>query len=80
MQPLVAVAVPLPSQPAVPQQYHVQAASPGLAMLTTVDRSGGDGSQIEVQVGDTLPGYGHVLSVMQQGTSWVVKTDSGLIQ
>ena len=80
VQPVVAVAVPVPSQPAVPQQYHVQAASPGLAMLTTVDRSGGDGSQIEVQVGDTLPGYGHVLSVMQQGTSWVVKTDSGLIQ
>jgi hypothetical protein len=49
-------------------------------MLAEVDHSGGDGAQLEVQVGDTIPGYGHVLSVTQQGTNWVVKTDSGLIQ
>lgn len=79
IQPIVTVPTPPPA-PVSPQQYHVQAASPGLAMLTTVDRSGGDGAQIQVQVGDMLPGYGHVLSVSQKGTSWVVKTDNGLIQ
>ena len=63
-----------------PEIYRVQAASPGLAMLAEVDHSGGDGAQIEVQVGDTIPGYGHVIAVTQQGTNWVVKTDNGLIQ
>jgi hypothetical protein len=79
-QPGTPTAPPAPVQPVTPEQYHVQAASPGLAMLAEVDHSGGDGSEIEVQVGDTIPGYGHVLSVSQQGTNWVVKTDSGLIQ
>ena len=65
---------------ATPEIYRVQAASPGLAMLAEVDHSGGDGAQIEVQVGDTIPGYGHVISVTQRGTNWVVKTDNGLIQ
>lgn len=72
--------VPAPAQPVTPEVYRVQAASPGLAMLAEVDHSGGDAAQIEVQVGDTLPGYGHVISVTQQGTNWVVKTDNGLIQ
>jgi hypothetical protein len=63
-----------------PEQFRVQAASPGLAMLAEVDHSGGDGAQQEVQVGDVLPGYGRVLSVSQQGTSWVVKTEHGTIQ
>jgi hypothetical protein len=71
-----------PAQPTsgTPEQYRVQAASPGLAMLAEVDRSGGDGAQQEVQVGDTLPGYGRVLSVSQRGTAWVVKTEHGTIQ
>jgi hypothetical protein len=73
-------AAPAPAQPATPEIYRVQAASPGLAMLAEVDHSGGDGAQIEVQVGDTIPGYGHVIAVTQQGTNWVVKTDNGLIQ
>ena len=73
-------AAPTPAQPATPEIYRVQAASPGLAMLAEVDHSGGDGAQIEVQVGDTIPGYGHVIAVTQQGTNWVVKTDNGLIQ
>ena len=63
-----------------PPQYHVQAASPGLAMLAQVDRGGGDGAQLQVQVGDTIPGYGRVLSVEQQGTSWVVRTEHGTIR
>lgn len=65
------------SDPAATVQYHVQAASPGLAMLSVV---GGDGSPLEVQVGDTIPGYGKVLGVVQQGDSWVVQTQSGNIQ
>jgi hypothetical protein len=73
-------APPATATATTPEVYRVQAASPGLAMLAEVDHSGGDGAQLEVQVGDTIPGYGHVLSVTQQGTNWVVKTDSGLIQ
>jgi hypothetical protein len=65
---------------AAPEQYRVQAASPGLAMLAAVDRSGGDGAQQAVQPGDILPGYGRVLSVAQQGTAWVVRTEHGTIQ
>jgi hypothetical protein len=63
-----------------PLQYHVQAASPGLAMLAQVDRGGGDGAQLQVQVGDTIPGYGRVLSVKQQGTNWVVQTEHETIR
>jgi hypothetical protein len=80
VHPVIATAAPASVQPVTPALYHVQAASPGLAMLAEVDHSGGDGSEIEVQVGDTIPGYGHVLSVSQQGTDWVVQTDSGLIK
>jgi hypothetical protein len=72
-------AIPLVAQsniPTVPAQYQVQAASPGLAMLSVV----GGGGSIEVQTGDVIPGYGKVLGVVQQGNSWVVKTASGNIQ
>ena len=73
-------AAPTSVQAVTPEIYHVQAASPGLAMLAEVDHSGGDGAQIQVQVGDTIPGYGRVLSVTQRGTNWIVQTDHGLIQ
>jgi hypothetical protein len=69
-----------PQTPSAPKQYRVQAASPGLAMLAEVDRGGGDGAQVAVQVGDTVPGYGRVLSVGQRGRSWVVQTEHGTIQ
>jgi hypothetical protein len=65
-----------PSTSAVPAQYQVHAASPGLAMLSVV----GGGGSIEVQTGDVIPGYGKVLGVVQQGNSWVVQTQSGNIQ
>jgi hypothetical protein len=65
------------SSPAAPVQYQVQAASPGLAMLAVV---GGNGVPLEVQTGDTIPGYGKVLAVIQQGDSWVVQTQSGNIE
>jgi hypothetical protein len=62
-----------------PHKYRVQAASPGLAMLAEVDRGGGDGAQVQVTVGDDLPGYGKVKSVSQRGTSWVVTTEKAVI-
>ena len=63
-----------------PKRYRVQAASPGLALLAEVDRGGGEGAQIQLTVGDTLPGYGRVRSIAQHGTTWVVTTDHGNIQ
>lgn len=58
-------------------RYHVTAASPGLAMLVLIDRSGGEGSQIQVAVGDQVPGYGKVTAIQQRGASWIVQTDKG---
>ena len=76
-EPSSAAPAALPSSaPAAPVQYQVQAASPGLAMLSAQ----GGGQPIEVQTGDTIPGYGKVLGVIQQGASWVVQTQSGDIQ
>lgn len=75
--------VSLQTQAAVaggPRRYKVQAASPGLAMLSELDRSGGEGSQLQVGVGDPVPGYGRVSAIQQQGMAWVVKTDRGTIQ
>jgi hypothetical protein len=66
--------------PTAAKRYRVQAASPGMAMLTEVERGGGDGAQLEVTVGDTIPGWGKVLSVEQRGTSWVVSTQHGVIE
>ena len=63
-----------------PRRFKVQAASPSLAMLSELDRSGGEGSQLEVRVGDQVPGYGRVSAIQQQGIAWVVKTDRGMIQ
>jgi hypothetical protein len=69
-----------PPAAVVPAQYRVQAASPGLAMLARVDQGGGDAAQIQVQVGDSLPGWGKVLAIGQQGTAWVVTTEHGPIE
>ena len=77
------VAVPIPVSAPVdtgPHRYHVQAASPGLAMLSELDASGGEQRQLPISPGDTVPGWGKVVSISQRGTSWVVKTDRGLIQ
>ena len=71
-----AAALPDPS-PGTLVRYKVQAASPGLAMLAQVDRGGGDGAQIEVRVGDSIPGWGRVRSIAQKGASWVVTTEHG---
>jgi hypothetical protein len=63
-----------------PKRYRVQAASPGLALLAEIDRGGGDGAQLEVLVGGTVPGYGKITSIGQRGTAWVVTTEHGNIQ
>jgi hypothetical protein len=78
-------AMPLSAAPNVSadtgaHRYHVQAASPGLAMLSELDASGGEERQLPVSPGDTVPGWGKVISIAQRGTSWFVKTDHGLIQ
>jgi hypothetical protein len=65
---------------AVAKSYRVQAASPGLALLAEVDRGGGEGAQIQVIVGDTIPDYGRVKSIAQRGTAWIVTTEHGQIQ
>ena len=63
----------------VKRNYRIQAASPGLAMLTAVDGSPDD-RPIEVAIGTELPGYGKVLSIEQHGQAWVVKADRGSIE
>jgi hypothetical protein len=75
------VAAALPGSDKSPaKRYRVQAASPGLALLAEIDRGGGDGAQLEVLVGDTIPGYGKITSIGQRGTAWVVATEHGNIQ
>jgi hypothetical protein len=63
----------------VKHSYRIQAASPGLAMLTAVDGSPDD-RPVEVAIGTELPGYGRVLSIEQHGQAWVVKADRGSIE
>lgn len=62
------------------RRYRVQAASPHLAMLAEMERSGDRGAQIEVVVGDEVAGFGRVTQIVQRGTNWVVVTDQGTIQ
>ena len=63
----------------VKRNYRIQAASPGLAMLSVIDGSPDD-RPIEVAIGTDLPGYGKVRSIEQHGEAWVVKADRGSIQ
>ena len=62
--------------PAAPPaaRYRVQAASPGLAMLSEIDRSGDDVLPLQVAVGN-VPGYGRVTKISQRGSEWVVQTE-----
>ena len=76
---IVPVSIVVPGSPASAGavRYRVTAASPGMAMLAQIDRSGGEGSQIQIAVGDQVPGYGKVTAIQQRGASWVVQTDKG---
>lgn len=60
--------------------YHVQAASLGVAVLGDANAVQGQASRHLVAVGDLVPGVGRVISITQRGTSWVVLTDHGVIQ
>jgi hypothetical protein len=68
------VPAPAPLKHAV-SDYRIQAASPGLAMLSVAG-----GASIQVGVGDDVPGIGQVKAIVQSGTSWQVQTDHGVIQ
>jgi hypothetical protein len=61
------------------RNYRIQAASPGLAMLSVID-GGPDDRPVEVAIGTDLPGYGKVRSIEQHGQAWVVKADRGSIE
>ena len=63
----------------VRRNYRIQAASPGLAMLTIIDGSP-DEKPVEVAIGTELPFYGKVRSIEQHGEAWVVKADRGSIE
>lgn len=71
---------PAAAQDATPKRYRVQAASPGLAMLAEVDRTGDVGNLLQVGVGDDVPGYGKIRSIAQQGTAWVLTAERGTIR
>jgi hypothetical protein len=73
---------PAPAPPLVRsvKDYSIQAASPGLAMLSTVGLNGTDTTSIQLSVGDEVPGVGRVKKILQRGTNWVVETDHGVIQ
>ena len=48
-------------------------------IVGAIDRAGDESAQLQVALGDTVPGYGRVKAVVQQGTTWVVKTERGTI-
>lgn len=60
--------------------YHVQAASLGVAVLGDANAPQGQASRYLVTVGDQVPGVGRVISITQRGPSWFVLTDHGTIQ
>lgn len=69
-----------PSAPPPGARYRVQAASPGLAMLSEIDRSGENVAPLQVAVGANVPGYGRVTRISQRGTEWIVLTEKGPIR
>lgn len=62
------------------RDYHVQAASLGVAVLGDANAPQGQASRYLVTVGDQVPGVGRVISITQRGPSWLVLTDHGTIQ
>ncbi|MDD2859472.1 MAG: hypothetical protein PHT60_14945 [Acidiphilium sp.] len=59
--------------PVNPASYSIQAASPGLAMIVR------NGTTYEVSVGSIVPGVGRVIAIVESGSTWVVRTDHGVI-
>lgn len=58
------------------RRYEVRAASPGVALLGTLD---GTPAVVDVAVGDQLPGYGRVNAIVQAGQAWSVLCEHGTI-
>ncbi len=78
---LQAMAVTPVSAPAhSARDYRVQAASPGLAVLSDAGAGPGQAAGLQVSVGDDVPGVGRITSIGQRGSTWVVQTDHGAIQ
>lgn len=72
----VAVAGPAP-KPAWIHHYRIVAASPQLAMIEDSAAPSGQARQFEVGIGTVIPGYGAVLTISQQGATWVLHTAHG---
>ncbi len=68
------------SSPDAPRRYRVKAASPGMAMLAELDRTGDVGNLLQVSIGDDVPGFGKVKSIAQQGAAWVLSAEHGTIR
>ena len=80
-----ALPAPAASAPAGPatrtvRDYRIQGASPGLAVLSTLNPLPGGQPVLEVAVGSEVPGVGRIKSIAQRGTAWIVQTDAGAIQ
>lgn len=70
------VASPAPSPPGA-RRYEIRAASPGVAVLGTLD---GTPTVIEIGIGNQVPGYGRVNAIVQNGSAWAVQCERGTIQ
>lgn len=57
--------------------YRITGAANNLAYLVAVNPAAGQAPAVEAKPGSDVPGYGKVLSISQQGTSWVIKTERG---
>ena len=70
------VAVSAPPPPGG-RPYEIRAASPGVAVLGTLD---GTPAVVEIAVGDQVPGYGRVNAIAQKGHAWAVLCEHGTIE
>ncbi|MBO1360169.1 hypothetical protein J2D73_10200 [Acetobacter sacchari] len=77
-QPATTQPAPAPVRNWVPH-YRIVSASPLLGMVQDDNAPAGEPSQLEVEPGTNLRGYGVVKSISQSGTNWVIRTDHGLI-
>lgn len=70
-------AAPSATPPPGGRRYEIRAASPGVAVLGTLD---GTPAVVEIAVGDQVPGYGRVNAIGQKGHAWAVLCEHGTIQ
>lgn len=60
--------------------YRLQAASPGLAVLQVLATGLNEPGILQVAAGDSIPGLGRILSIAQHGATWEVRTNRGVIR